>query len=604
MAQIFISHTNEDLAVAIAVRNWLRDEGHHVFLDRDLQEGIEVGEAWKRRLYRELRAADAVVCLVSSASIGSQWCSAEIGIADVVGSRLLPLCVEKGVTSKLLDGLQYVDYHDPEWGEKLAVALRGIDAAGGVGWASERSPFPGLRPFDAGMAQVFCGRADEVRRLAGRLRSLGDRARGGLLLVVGPSGCGKSSLVRAGLLAQMAAEAGWETVPPLLPGSDPIGALARALTVAAKRVGVDSSILDTRRTLDRDEGLAALADELLIAGRGPARERLLLVVDQSEELITRSSAAGRARLATLLRCATAGPVRAVFTLRSEFADQLLTMPEIAGIDVDTFPLRPLARDMLRVVVEEPAKVAGLAVDRELVDRLVADTDGGEALPLLAFTLNRLADGLSRGDTLSAVRYEDLGGVQGALSHHADVALAEAVVASGLAREHVLAGLVRLATLDEAGRGVRRRIDMAGLPASVRAAFGVFVDKRLLTTSGDDGTNRVGVAHEALLTSWPPLSAAIDEHAVALRAARSVEQAAAEWREGGRPDHFLWDADRLTVTLTTLGSQPTVFPTLPTTPTRPTPPTAPATPPSRSARSSTSTPTGGPFWSPPDVESRC
>jgi len=47
--------------------------------------------------------------------------------------------------------------------------------------------------------------------------------------------------------------------------------------------------------------------------------------------------------------------------------------------------------------------------------LVSDTGGGDALPLLAFRLEQLAHGTTRGDQLTQQRYDDIGGVQGALS---------------------------------------------------------------------------------------------------------------------------------------------------------------------------------------------
>ncbi|MGH3688022.1 MAG: hypothetical protein ACRDSM_23870, partial [Pseudonocardiaceae bacterium] len=39
---------------------------------------------------------------------------------------------------------------------------------------------------------------------------------------------------------------------------------------------------------------------------------------------------------------------------------------------------------------------------------------------------------------------------------------------------------------------------------------------------------------------------------ALRSARAVEQAAAEWASAGRAEHYLWDDKRLTATLATVG----------------------------------------------------
>ena len=57
-----------------------------------------------------------------------------------------------------------------------------------------------------------------------------------------------------------------------------------------------------------------------------------------------------------------------------------------------------------------------------------------------------------------------------------------------------------------------------------------------------------MAHEALLTGWRPLDTATADITVALRTARTVEQAAAEWNSAGRPEHYLWDDKRLTATL--------------------------------------------------------
>jgi hypothetical protein len=53
------------------------------------------------------------------------------------------------------------------------------------------------------------------------------------------SGCGKSSLVRAGLVHMMAQKAEWWTLPPILPGADPVASLARELATAAEQLGVN-----------------------------------------------------------------------------------------------------------------------------------------------------------------------------------------------------------------------------------------------------------------------------------------------------------------------------------------------------------------------------
>ena len=260
------------------------------------------------------------------------------------------------------------------------------------------------------------------------------------------------------------------------------------------------------------------------------------MVDQFEELLTQTAPADRARFAELLRSALTGPVRVVATLRPEFLDQLLVDPELAALPTRTYTLRPLRRETLRAVIEKPAQLAGIDVDDSLVDRLVDDTDSGEALPLLAFTLAQLAEGITRSGRLSSTRYDQLGGVQGALTRQADAALADAVAAGGRSREQVIAGLLRLVTVDEQGRPTRWRVLRDELPTPVITEMDTFVERRLLTTDEGNGSGVIGVAHEAFLSAWPPLAQAITAVASALRARSAVEHAATEWHENDRPPH--------------------------------------------------------------------
>jgi Novel STAND NTPase 1/WD domain, G-beta repeat/WD40-like Beta Propeller Repeat len=225
--------------------------------------------------------------------------------------------------------------------------------------------------------------------------------------------------------------------------------------------------------------------------------------------------------------------------------------------VTPFPLRPLARELLPLVIEGPARLAGLRVDAELVGRMVEDTKSGEALPLLAFTLNQLAAGLSRGDELSAERYDELGGVQGTLASQANAALVAARSMTGRTQAEVLAGLLQLVTVDEHGRPSRRRVDRAGLTEPVRRELDAFVDHRLLTVEVEDGRVWLGVSHEAVLSGWAPLAQAIRDAAAALRARHTVEQAAADWTQAGRRDAYLWERDRILAATALLAAlQPT------------------------------------------------
>ncbi len=551
MARVFVSHASEDRALADEVHQWLVEAGHEVFLDQDLRDAIAAGQEWEQQLHERLRWANAVVCVVTSAYRDSMWCAVEIGIARSRGSQLLPLCAEPDAAHPLLTSLQHFDYIAdlPTTCAAVLKALREVDTT----WPDDRSPFPGLRPFDTDQHRVFFGRADEVGQLAELLRSAAERAEGAALLVVGPSGCGKSSLVRAGLLPVLADQPGWRTLPPILPGTDPVAALARELAAAARRIALNWTIDDVHHQLDQG-GLAGLVDELLLADPAGPQQRLLIVVDQFEELLTQTVPADRARFTELLRPALTGPVRVVATLRPEFFDQLLVEPALAALPTRTFTLRPLRREALRAVIEKPAQLAGIDVDDGLVDRLVDDTDSGEALPLLAFTLAQLADGVSRGGRLSSTRYNQLGGVQGALTGQADVALTDAIAAGGRSREKVIAGLLRLVTVDEQGRPTRWRVRRDELPAPVVTELDTFVERRLLTTDEGNGSGVLGVAHEAFLSAWPPLAQAITAAASALRARRAIEHAAIEWHDTGRPPSRLWEGGQLAAALTDTGAR--------------------------------------------------
>jgi len=502
MTRVFISHSSKNNELAAKLLGWLKADGHDVFLDYDRHDGIESGDLWEGRLYERLRWADAVVCLVTDDYVMSRWCFGEVVAAKTLGSRLVPLAVEKGVRHPLLDDLQHVAYHNApsQAQERICQILREIDAAGGAGWPDDRSPFPGLRAFDVDMHRAFFGRRREVDDLVRLLRSSVKRGEGQIVVVVGPSGCGKSSLVRAGLLPAIADEPGWVTLAPFVPGTDPVAALSQELAHAAR-----CTPSQVRQRLDNDDGLALAVEELLTLGASPPRRRLLLVIDQFEELLTRSATAERARLAKLLQPAILGPVQVVATIRSEFLDTLLADPDLAQLPIDTVTLRPLDTAILPRVIEGPAQLAGLKVDPELVARMVADTTSGDALPLLAFTLEQLAVGLSRGATLSPQRYDQLGGVRGTLIHQANAALAAALAEGERSRSNVLDSLLRLVTVNDVGQPTRVEVDYQQLPLPIQVELDAFVAHRLLAINELEGTVLLTVAHEAFLTAWPPLA---------------------------------------------------------------------------------------------------
>ena len=197
-------------------------------------------------------------------------------------------------------------------------------------------------------------------------------------------------------------------------------------------------------------------------------------------------------------------------------------------------MHPLGTTALRSVIEGPAKVAGYTIDEDLVDRLVADTGTGEALPLLAFALERLAVGVKRGQELSLQRYLDLGGC-GARADPPGRRRVRGCVHSG--RSAAPIGFFRRCW------GWRRSMSRVGRPNVVSRSTTPFANCSSRSSRVDscrsaaDGAF-VSVAHEAFLVNWKPLKDEIDAQQTALRARRVVENEAADWVAGGRESELL------------------------------------------------------------------
>jgi len=592
----FVSYTRGDQVWAEWIAWQLEDAGYRVAVQ---VWDFLAGTNFVHEMHQAAMSATRTLAVVSPAYLTSafseaQWRAAWMSDPSGRERRLLPVRVEdcplpgllgqlisidlfglghEAAREQLLDGVvgeRAKPGHPPAFPGRWAggdgrQAARFPGPTGTVDaiWQG-RSPFPGLEAFDASRAMVFKGRDEETRLLASRLRApTGDTA--GLLTVVGPSGCGKSSLVAAGLAPALAKDSDWLTVRPFTPSGNPLAALAGVLAPAGRQIGLNWDAPSLMDRLSTSDAAVEVVDELLTAADPPAR-RLLLVIDQAEELLVRASPAIQMKFLSLLAAFTSGPARAVATLRSEYLDQLIETAAHVGLPIRTEALNPMPRDLLRLVIAEPVRLAGLTIEDELVARMVADTGDGQALPLLAYSLQRLhaAADEARTTTLSATLYAHTRGVRGALIDHADAALADAVSVFGHADEQVLAGLLRLVSVDDEGRPVSRLVPLDQLPDVVRGMLTPFVTHRLLSVGRDpvDGPVTVGLTHERLLTAWPPLATAARDRSAALAEARRVEQAAAEWDSHGQDDGYLWPRTRVDAALSLLDFADTTEPLSP------------------------------------------
>jgi formylglycine-generating enzyme required for sulfatase activity len=435
--------------------------------------------------------------------------------------------------------------------DALLLALEECAAPSLIDTQLDGNPYRGLAAFESAHASLFFGRRGEARELIDRVRVEA------FVVVGGDSGTGKSSLCKAGVLHWLSDNDGWSCVE-VVPGRHPVRALAAVL---APWAGTDEAALADllrdspdgfaraiRHHLAGDRAKPAEPGELAPEATQAAPRRLLLFVDQLEELLTLAAPDEARAVATALAAlAVRSPwVRVLTTARSDFLSRLAMLPGLGEeIAQNLYFLRPLTGEHIREVIVRPAAAKGVVYESEaLIDTLVAQTEhapGG--LPLLQFTLAELWD-LRDVDarTIRAESLAALSGVGGALTRHADRFLA------GLGddeRDAARRILLRLVT----AQGTRTRRSKAELVTegaardAERAALEVLVRGRLLVANNtQDGAYEI--AHEALLTSWSTLQGWLQRDAANHALHERVEQAAAAWERMGRPRDLLWGRRQL------------------------------------------------------------
>jgi WD40 repeat protein len=538
LARVFFSYAHNDIAVAQRLANALVAAGHTAFVAGDSSRGIALGASWPPQLEKELRDCHAVVALVGQAFAESHWCRTELERAAFYRKPVLPVQLESGVVAAVIGaGVQYADGMGTP-NEIVGQILRSFWEA-----SPPTSVFPGLRPFTRELAGAFHGRRTEIKEAVRAVYGLGQGS-GGILAIVGPSGCGKSSFLQAGLVPAIAKEPGWRVLPLWTPGPDPVGSLVDAV-LGSHPQGVGVSGLERVRHQVAHGDLTTLIERLLHE-QDHEVSRIMLPVDQAEELLTAEHPSGTPLLVEMLKAAPGIRLHVVAALRSVYQDDLIRAAAAAARRPEIFGLLPLGPAALRQVIEQPAKNAGLVLEEGLVDRLVAETESGEALALLAFTLRELAaDAAAADGRLTLERYEVRGGVQGALTKHAGEALGRATTSCRLTESEVLDRLMTLVEVDN-GRLVRRRLPMPKTDA-FDPAFVAFLEARLIVVGGDPPDQWVTLVHEKLLTAWEPLRERVLAELEVLRLVDRIERAAMEWHDAGTTavsDQYLWRGSRL------------------------------------------------------------
>jgi len=408
------------------------------------------------------------------------------------------------------------------------------------------SPFRGLEPFDESHRDVFFGRGRAREEALERLRTAAAQDCA-FLLVHGRSGAGKSSLVRAGMIGDIAASASEARVwrhTVFRPGGagSPVRALADAVIKAMPELQQGTEELAALIQDRPADAASAIANAIAqIDGL-----KLVLVVDQLEEALlwTREEKAERAAkleafAETLARLARSGRVWVIATLRSDLIALLEDCPALSRLASDDrlYRLERPTRAEFKEIVLRPAAAAQLKLEGSDPDGLPlaevlieAATAAPDSLPLLQFVFARLYDQGGHTGVLTYTAYDRMGGLEGAIGRWADEVIRRL---DDTAEMHAAIDrvILDLGTLDpDTGTTIARTIvlDTQTQSDTSRRVFDAFANARLvvLDTAGQLRTARV--AHEAVLNKWPGAIELFLRQRNSVKLRDRLEQQATDW----------------------------------------------------------------------------
>ena len=289
----------------------------------------------------------------------------------------------------------------------------------------------------------------------------------------------------------------------------------------------------------------------------PRTARLLVVVDQFEEIFTLCRDANeRAAFLSLLLAAAEpdGRCLVIITMRADFYPRITEYPALAEqVGSHQLLVGALSKEGLTAAIEQPAFRKGVQFEPGLVSTILADVGGDAgALPLLQYALDELWK-RQQGGLLTLEGYRASGGVGDAIANRANAVFEQLSPEQQAVARRVL---LRLTQPGESTEDTRRRADLDELVTgqaerpAIEEAVNALVAARLLTASRDEvsGVAQVDVAHEALIRAWPRLRQWLDEDRQGLLVHRRLTEAAQEWQRNERDPDLLYRGSRLTEAL--------------------------------------------------------
>ncbi|MGK3967417.1 protein kinase [Sorangium sp. So ce118] len=472
----------------------------------------------------------------------------EVGVLGAVVDR----CLKKRRSERIGSARELLDELDTLVPSRRALRL-----------GQDESPFAGLSAFQEADAARFFGRDRDIAALKARGRSQQ------LLVIAGPSGAGKSSFVRAGVIPALKASGDRWDAFVLRPGRRPLSALADVLVQVAEAestsgAAAGGAAIGAHELPDHEALVATLRAQPGVLGvrlrarcrHEGTRRRIVLFVDQLEELYTLG--ASSEELAAFIACLegaaddASSPLRVVLAVRSDFLERMAEDRNfMTDVTHGLWFLPPMGRDGLRDALTRPLAAAGHRFETaEMVEHMLDTLEGTRSpLPLLQFTAAKLWEARDRERRLlTRASYEQLGGVAGALSAHAD-----AVLSALPPRQQRLARavLLRLVTPERTRAivsldSLREAAQDGGAGDTVDEVIQHLAGARLLLieASGDEaGGERertaVELVHESLIDRWPKLRQWLAESEQDTQFLARLRAAAQQWEASGRAEGLLW-----------------------------------------------------------------
>jgi formylglycine-generating enzyme required for sulfatase activity len=609
MPVLFVSHSSKDDARVDALAAWLRANGvTDFFIDH---QQIAGGDKWPEALRASAGSCRVVICFVTRDWLASPECFNEFGAAWYMGKRIIPLLLlppstklnaeAKTRLSRVCGEDQGIDLNpsvtasgtvaidaDQNVASRLKEGLRAAGANSQVGLDPEAfapdvkvrpMPFPGLSSFgdDDADAALFYGRSGEIAQVMEELRKV--RAERDLrpLVILGASGAGKSSLLKAGVIPRLRREApAWLPLRAFRPGADPLLNFAEALARTFADFGPSEAHGVIRDRLmgawlkaeraDKGEltpaGFAVLEAALEAVGQAlrNAADRpnasILISIDQAEEMTRADGESGEA-LADYLRAAlgtTRSPWQLAFTIRTDSFPDLQSHRRFQNLEARGYDLRALPVFRFDSVVEAPAQRYGVEVDTVLVDALMDDAPKEDALPLLAFALQRLWRQYAASGKLTKDNYNKVGGLKGLIEDAAERALRglepeqDVPLPSGPPPKRLVelgasTFVPALVQISDQGAMVRRVAAWIHFNDEQQELLSGFERWRLVVRKGEADGGTVEVTHEALFREWARLKSWLEPERARLEVLRSLQVDAATWDRNGRDAAFINHRDK-------------------------------------------------------------